>query len=174
MNRLKYIILCIVSFIIVAILQVNIVNKIQIFGVSANIFIIYLVYINILNDDQLINTIMSVLMGILFDICFGMVVGVYGILGLILSIVTPIFCQRMSVEPRIGTMLYVFITTFWIEAIYGIIYLFLTQSTLVLYNYILNILIASIFNMLITMCIHHMFSGIIKENSETNKIVRRY
>lgn len=174
MNRLKYIILCIVSFIIVTILQVNIVSKIQILNISANIFIIYLVYINILNDDELINTIMSVITGLLYDVCFGLAFGMYALLGLIISIITPVFCSRMSVEPRIGIMLYVFISTFWIETVNGIIYLITNNATLVLYNFVLNILVGSIFNMIIVMFIHSMFSKRIKEKNESNKIVRRY
>lgn len=174
MNRFKYIMLCIVSFILVTILQINIINKIQVFNVSANIFIIYLVYINILNDDDIINSIMSIVTGLLYDLCFGTVIGIYGLLGFLLSIITPILCKRISMELRIGIMLYVFITTFWFEAIYGIIYLFLNNCIIDLYNYILNILVTSIFNMTITMCIHHIFSNKIKEKNETNKIVRRY
>ncbi len=174
MSKLKYAIVSIITFVILIIVQLNIVGKINIFGVVPNLFIIYIAYVNILNEDNVFTSIISIIAGLIFDICFGTIIGMYALTALAISLLTPVICKGVLVDTKIGMMVYcVIITIIW-EVVFGVIYLILNNATFQILHMLLIILITSVINALIVLIVHGYFAKSLKERNDMFKLVRRY
>ncbi len=174
MNSIRFTIMSLLSFLIIVLLQVNIFNNITIFAVTANLYIIYCVYNCVLCDDNNLSIGISIFTGLVYDICLGNFVGISALIGFLITILTPIFCNKVAIDTRIGVMLYVFIATFISQVFYGIMYLILSNAVFVLDRVIIIVLISSIYNFIVTAFVHSIFSKYLKEKDEIYKIIRRY
>ena len=174
MNGFKFTIISIISFLVVVLLQINIFNKLTVFGVTANLFIVYCVYNCILCDNDKLSIGIILISGLIYDICFGNLLGINALIGFLITILTPVFCNRVAIDTRIGMMLYVFICTFISQIFYGAIYLILNGGIFVLDRFIIIVLITSIYNLIITLFVHSIFNKYLKEKDEMYKIIRRY
>ena len=174
MIDLKFTIISIISFLILVLLQINIFNYITVFGVTANLFIIYCIYNCILSDNDKLSLSIIVFTGIIYDICLGNFIGINALIGFLITILTPIFCNKVATDTRIGMMLYVFICTFISQIFYGTMYLILSKGLFVLDRFIIIVLLTSIYNMVITLFVHSIFNKYLKEKDEMYKIIRRY
>lgn len=174
MNGFKFTIISIISFLAVVLLQINIFNNLTVFGVTANLFIIYCVYNCILCDNNKLSIGIILTAGLIYDICFGNLLGINALIGFLITILTPIFCNKVATDTRIGMMLYVFICTFISQILYGAMYLILNGGIFVLDRFIIIVLITSIYNLIITLFVHSIFNKYLKEKDEMYKIIRRY
>ena len=174
MGKIKYIAASIILYVLYIVLQVNIFSNLPIMGIIPNLFIIFVIYLSVLSDNKILVSILAILYGIIYDVCFGNYLGLYALLGFLIVSITTNFCSGFTVEHKIGMMSYVFIVTFCSEIFLGIMNLILTDMTFVLFNFIQIILLTSIYNFILTLLIHPIFSGYIKEKNSGSNILRRY
>ena len=174
MQNIKYIVVAIILFMLFIVLQVNIFGNLPILVIIPNLFVIFSVYLAIFSNDKITPSILIILFGFIFDICFGNFIGLYSLLGFSIVAITTNFCNGFSVEHKIGMMSYVFIATFLSEIFLGLIHLFLTDMQFILSEFVTIVLITSIYNFILTLLIHPIFSGYIKEKNSSSNLLRRY
>lgn len=174
MQNFKYIIVSIILYMLYIILQVNIFGNLPILGIVPNLFVIFAIYFAIFSHDKITPSILAVVFGGIYDVCYGNLLGVYALLGFAIVSITTVFLNTVSIEHKIGMMLYVFIVTFFSEIFLGIMQCALTDTVFVLTEFITIVLVTSIYNFILTLLIHPMFSGYIKERNSSTNILSRY
>lgn len=174
MDDLKYIVVSIILYMLYIVLQINIFSNLPIMGIIPNIFIIFVIYLSIFSNDKIVPSILAITYGMIYDICFGNFIGLYALLGFLIVSVTTNFCNGFTVEHKIGMMSYVFIVTFFSEIFLGVINCLLTDMTFILSNFIQIVLLTSIYNFILTLLIHPIFSEHIKDKNSGSNILRRY
>lgn len=174
MQNIKYIIVSIILFILYNILQVNIFSHLPILGIIPNLFVIFIIYLAVLSYDNITPSILAVIFGGIYDVCYGSFLGLYALIGFVIVTVVVTFCNRVSVEPKIGMMLYVGIISFFVEIFLGIMQILLTGAAFILQEFVITVLVASIYNFILTLLIHPVFSGYIKERNNNTNILGRY
>ncbi len=174
MRNIKYIIVSIILYMLYIILQVNVFSNLPILGVMPNLFVIFVIYLSVFSYDNVTPSILAVVFGAIYDVAYGSFLGLYALLGFLIVTITTLFCNRVSLEPKIGMMLYVFIVTFFAEIFLGIIQILLTGSTFMLGDFVTIVLVASIYNFILTLLIHPIFSGYLKDRNDSTKVLGRY
>lgn len=174
MKNIKYIIVATILYMLYVILQVNIFSNLPILGVIPNVFAIFVIYLSIFSYDNITPSILAILFGLIYDICYGGFLGLYALIGFCIVTVTTLFCNRMSVETKIGMMLYVFIVTFFAEIALGGIKIILTDTTFILSEFVTIVLVTTIYNFILTLLIHPIFSGYLKDRNSSSNTLGRY
>jgi len=173
MYRAKQIITFSILIILSIIFELNIFNKISILGVAPNMFLIIIVYATIIMENKISTVCIITAIGILFDICFGRVIGIYGLIAFLISTLLPRFYVKSMVETKLGMMIYIIAICFLNQVLLCTVNILLIGISISL-QMIINIIITPLYTAMLILIIHPVFSSYIKEENNMFKIQRKY
>jgi len=167
----KFLILLITLIAVVAtiVFQTVFINEIPLFGVIANIGIVFISTIALTNDEKT-GAIIGVLYGLFSDVMFGRTFGIYTIAYFILGYTIGYLKGRISLENRLTAIIVVAISTILFEAFFMIIGIVLYKySNVQIGKFIKIIICETLYNLFLTFVFYYPFSWIGNLLNDTKK-----
>ena len=130
--------------------QLNILNLIPLFGIVANIGIVFVVSLGIL-CGQKIGVTIGISYGLLMDILFGKTLGIYTFLLFLVGFFCGKISKGFSKENKSSIMMIVAITTVAYEALSYFIFTLVYGYDLALFSAIWTIVLECIYNLFVAM-----------------------
>ena len=151
-------------------LQINLLNEVPLFGVKANIGIVFVATLSIL-CGQSVGIAIGIVYGMLSDILFGKVFGIYTLLFFLVGF----FCGRMSKgfskENKVSVILITAMTTIIFEVLFYFLYVMLNGYEIELLSLVKVFLLEGVYNMLIARL---LFGGLSVLSEMINRGKRSY
>lgn len=138
-------------------IQLNILNLIPLFGVVANIGIVFVVSLGILCGQKIGITI-GISYGLLMDILFGKALGIYTFLFFLIGFFCGKISKGFSKENKSSVLMIVAITTLAYEALCYFIFMLVYGYDLALFGAIWTILFECVYNLFIATLLFKPFS----------------
>lgn len=169
-------IVLILIFIIIYLLQINVLNYVHIAGVKPNPFIIYILYIGLFMGRKM-GLSYGIVFGIILDLLVGRKVGITAIMLGAIGLLAGVFEKNFSKDSRITIILMVIGSTIIYEiGIYFLSYM-LIGTTLEIISFCKILIAEIVYNALLTIIVYPLIqkSGYnVEEVFKGNKILTRY
>ena len=169
------IILALVAYIIYF-LQSNFFNWFTIAGIKPNLFILLILFIGLFGGKTL-GTIYGVAIGLIIDLLLRNQIGITAISLGIVGFLSGIFDKNFSKDSRITIMIMTFAVTIISELISYLANYFIFSINFEIMAFIKITLIETIYNLMITIIIYHLFQKFgynIENEFKESKILTRY
>lgn len=138
-------------------IQLNILNLIPLFGVVANIGIVFVVSLGILSGQN-IGVIVGIIYGLIMDILFGKALGIYTLLFFLIGFFCGKISKGFSKENKSSVLMIVAITTLAYEAICYFMFMLVYRYDLNLFSVIWTIILECVYNLFIATLLFKPFS----------------
>ena len=169
------IVLILIGFVIYF-LQSNFFSWFTIAGIRPNLFVVYILFIGLFGN-RTIGIAYGAVVGALLDLIFNEKIGENLLALSIVGIIAMIFDKNFSKDSRVTIILMVFATTIVYEVVIYFMNYVLYSINVEILNFIKILLIAVLYNILITIIIYPLiqkFGYYIENEYKGNKILTRY
>lgn len=165
-----------ISFLIVYFFQVNFFSWFTIGGIKPNLFIIFVLFLNLFCGKK-IGISFSIFIGLFLDIVLGRNFGTYTIMFSIISILGLYLDKNFSKDSRLTIMLMVIVATLIFEIGSYLISFIMLKINIEVLLFIKVLIIETIFNAVITIILHPIIQKIgynMEERFKEQVILTRY
>lgn len=139
--------------------QVNVLNVIQLFGVTANVGIVFVVALGILCGQKIGITI-GIIYGAFMDILFGKSFGIYTLLYTIIGFVCGKISHGFSKENKSAIVMISAITTLAFELICYVIFVIIYDYDFMIFSTVHKIILECVYNIFIAKVLFKPYSAL--------------
>jgi rod shape-determining protein MreD len=170
--RLKILIYAIFLFLLL-LLQSTLLGYVNIYNVKPNLLIIFVVCVALLRGNTE-GAVVGFFAGLILDMSFGKLIGLYALLGMFLGLIVGSVNKRLYRENFLVVIFFTFVSTVIYESIVYILNTFMSGNIDMIWTLTMKILPEAIYNSLVSILIFAIVRKMSHRFDKTSKNIRKY
>jgi rod shape-determining protein MreD len=170
--RLKILIYAIFLFLLL-LLQSTLLGYVNIYNVKPNLLIIFVVCVALLRGNTE-GAVVGFFAGLILDMSFGKLLGLYALLGMFLGLIVGSVNKRLYRENFLVVIFFTFVSTVIYESIVYILNTFMSGNIDMIWTLTMKILPEAIYNSLVSILIFAIVRKMSHRFDKTSKNIRKY